>query len=65
MAGGVTWYLQHTGTKRKFEIVKVDKASKTVTLKGEHSTFKEAWDPERFKSIGYELIKEGDDDAEQ
>lgn len=60
----VTYYLQHAETKRKFRIVHIDKDSKTVTLKGDTSTFKEVWNPERFKGLGYELVKEGDD-AEQ
>lgn len=64
MASDMNWFLQHTGTRRKFKIISIDKKSNTVTLQGEHSTFTEKWDPKRFKGIGYELIKQGADDAE-
>lgn len=57
-------YLEHASTKRRFEIVNIDKDRGKVTLKGEHSTFVETWDPARFKANGYTLIRETPD-AEQ
>ena len=57
-------YLQKKGdpTGKKFLIVKVDKETNELVLKGEVSTFREPNDPERFKRLGYWLIKEQDEE---
>jgi hypothetical protein len=63
MDGGVKVYLEHKATKRRFEVVSLDKERGKVTLKGPHSTFEENWNPAQFKMNGYTLVKEaqGDD----
>lgn len=45
-------------TGKKFQVVRVDKETNELVLKGEVSTFREPNDPERFKRLGYWLIKE-------
>lgn len=57
-------YLEHTKTKRRYEIVKVDAATKMVTLRGKHATFEEPFDKEKLKSMGYTMVKENPDAVE-
>jgi hypothetical protein len=51
-------YLENKDTKRKFEIVRVDKETNELVLQGEVSQFREPRDPARFRRLGYELVKE-------
>jgi hypothetical protein len=51
-------YLVNTKSKRKYRVVRVDKEKNEVTLKGEYAEFTETFDKTRFKSLGYELVKE-------
>lgn len=53
-------FLVHGETKRRFEIVEV--ANGKIKLRGEFSTFEEAYDPAAFKAKGYKLVKEQSDD---
>lgn len=46
-------FLVHNETKRRFEIVSIDAEKQTITLKGEHSTFVEHYDPALLKARGY------------
>lgn len=50
--------LQHARTKKQYEIVKYDKETNIVTLKGEHGTFDETYDVPRFKRLGYTMVKQ-------
>lgn len=58
------YFLVSSRTGKKYEIVKRDKEKGTVTLKGDIAAWDEQFDMEKFKSQGYKLVKEEDDDAE-
>jgi hypothetical protein len=51
-------YFCNQKTGKKYEVVRIDKATNTVTLKGETATFTEPYDKDRFKRMGYVLEKE-------
>lgn len=51
-------FLQNTSTRKRYEILGVDKETGKVTLKGPHATFEENYDVVRFKEMGYKLVKE-------
>lgn len=50
-------------TGRRYEIVRFDKESGEVVLKGELAEFAEPYDKERFQKLGYVLQKGDQDDA--
>lgn len=50
-------FLVHGETKRRFEIIEVNREAGTIKLKGEFSTFDEAYNPASFKAKGYHLEK--------
>ena len=56
-------FLRHTGTGKSYKIVKFDREQGMITLQGPHSRFDEEFDKERFKRMGYELVKGGTKDA--
>jgi hypothetical protein len=62
----LTLYFENNKTGKKFRVVSIDKEQGTITLKGDHAEFTEAYDKDRFKSMGYQLKRkdEDDDDAE-
>ena len=51
-------YFVNKSTGKKFLVVSLDKEKQIITLKGEHSTFQETYDKERFIRLGYVLEKE-------
>ena len=57
-------FFQSTHTGKKYEVLKMDKKKGEVTLKGEHASFIEKYDKERFQKLGYVLVRE-EADAEQ
>jgi glutamine amidotransferase-like uncharacterized protein len=57
-------YFRNEATGKKFQVVKLDKESGKVTLRGEHAEFVEAYDRDRFKRLGYVLEKEESADAQ-
>lgn len=56
-----TLYFRHTSSGKKYRVVKIDKETKKIVLRGQHSEFEEDYDKERFQRLGYELIKESAD----
>lgn len=51
---------------RAFEILGIDKETKTATLQGSRSTFEQPIDPGTLEGFGYKIVKrEETDDAEQ
>jgi hypothetical protein len=63
----LSWFFINTETQRRYEVVKLDKAAGTITLKGELAEFTESYDKDKFKELGYTLIREEeaeDEDAE-
>ena len=53
---------EHSG--REFEIIDIDTETNIITLKGETSTFKETWDKERFKQMGYKRVSREVEDVD-
>lgn len=45
-------------TGKKFRIVRWNKETGEVTLKGENSTFTEKFDKDKFKRMGYTLVQD-------
>lgn len=58
------YYLVSSRTGKKFQIIERDKEAGTVKLKGDIAEWDEPFDMEKFKSQGYKLVKEEEDDAE-
>jgi len=57
-------YLLNTKTNRKFEIVKLDRETNTLTLKGETGgRFEEPYDKVRLKGLGYVYVREDGHDG--
>lgn len=50
-------FLEHTQTGRRYEIVGVSEDKTKITLKGEHGTFEEDYDKDKFKQLGYKLVR--------
>jgi hypothetical protein len=54
----MTSYLINTRTKRKFEIVRIDREKNLLTLRGETGgVFEEPYDKSKLKELGYEYIQ--------
>lgn len=56
-------YFKNEKTGKMFEVVGLDNAAGTITLKGEHAQFTEPYDKERFKQMGYTLVRQEAKDA--
>lgn len=56
-------FFKNEKTGKKYEVVKLDKENSQVTLRGEYAEFTEPYDKERFKKLGYVLVKEEEPDA--
>jgi hypothetical protein len=48
----VELYLKNEKTGKRFKIVKLDKQTNKVTLRGQYADFVEVFDTERFKKLG-------------
>jgi hypothetical protein len=57
-------YFRNEHTGKRYRVVKLDKVSGSITLRGDHAEFTEKYDKEKFKSMGYVLEKEADEDDE-
>lgn len=57
-------YFRNTNTNKRYKIVRLDKTSGKIVLRGEHAQFVEKYDKERFKRMGYVLEKEQADAVE-
>lgn len=57
-------YLRHKNTNTRFEVVKLDRGNKIITLKGQFCEFDEPYDPARFKSLGYVIEQEAAKETE-
>ena len=58
-------YLKHEKTGKMFEVLGLNREEGTVQLKGEYATFVEPFDKDRFKMMGYSLVKGEPEDAQQ
>ncbi len=54
----VVLYLVHAETKRKFQVLGIDREKQVIRLKGEHAEFDEKYDPQALKRLGYALVQE-------
>jgi hypothetical protein len=62
----MTSYLVNTRTKRKFEIVKIDRDKNLLTLKGETGgQFEEPYDKARLKALGYTYVQQDEQHNDQ
>lgn len=59
------YYLKNLRTGLRYKIIRHDKATNEVVLKGEYAEFVEPYDVQRFKKMGYKLVTEEIDHAEQ
>ena len=50
-------YLRHTETGKQYKVVKFDRENGKITLQGPHAQFDEDFDKERFKRLGYSMVK--------
>lgn len=60
-----TLYFEHTKTGKRFRIVSLDQRTGKIVLEGENSRFVDQYDKDRFKAMGYRLVRESTEDAEQ
>lgn len=53
-------YFENVHTGERFEVLKLDAAAGKITLKGKYSPngFVEDYDKEKFKKLGYKLVRE-------
>lgn len=54
-------FFRNQQTDKRYEVISLDKDKQVVTLRGEHGTFQEPYDPARFKRLGYVLEKDTND----
>lgn len=54
-------YFVNEHTNRRFRVINMNKETNEVTLEGEYGSFVEKYDKERFKEMGYKLVKVEDD----
>ena len=59
-------YLVHRETGKRFDLLRVDRKTGMMTLRGSRGgEFEERYEPEGLKKRGYQLRKVEEDDAEQ
>jgi len=51
-------YFENQKTGKRYEIVGMNKEAGEVRLKNEYAEFSEPYDKDRFKQLGYTLVKE-------
>ena len=51
-------FFENTKTKKRYRVVRMAEDGSSVTLKGEFGEFTEPYSKERFKSLGYKLVRE-------
>lgn len=54
-------FFKNTKTGKRYEVIKLDKKSGKVILKGELAQFDLDFDPDLFEKLGYELVEEQED----
>jgi hypothetical protein len=55
-------YLYHTGSGRMYEVVGVDAAAGTITLRNDMAAFTDNYDKEKFRQQGYIKVTGEDED---
>jgi len=50
-------FFENSKTARRFEVISFDKENGTVTLQGSHGLIQEDYDKDKFKALGYKLVK--------
>lgn len=54
-------FFKNTKTGARYEVIKLDKKTGKVILKGELAQFDIDFDPDLFERLGYELVEENED----
>jgi hypothetical protein len=54
-------YIKNTATGARYEVIKLDKKTGKVILKGMLAQFDIDFDPDLFQRLGYELVEEQED----
>lgn len=57
-------YFRNVKTGRRFKVIRIDKTTNEIVLKGEYSEFREPYDKDRFQRLGYVLEKEQPQETE-
>jgi len=57
-------FFENSKTARRFEVISFDKENGTVTLQGSHGLIQEDYDKDKFKALGYKLVKVEDETAD-
>ncbi len=50
-------YFEHRKTGKRYKLLEFDSEAQTVRLQGPNRPFVEPYDKERFKKMGYRLIR--------
>lgn len=51
-------YFRNIHTGKRYKVIRLDRRSGEIVLKGEYAEFTEPYDKERFKRLGYVLEDE-------
>lgn len=51
-------YFENIKTKKRYEVVKLDRERGEITLRGEYAEFTEPYSVERFKKLGYRPVQD-------
>lgn len=54
-------FFKNLATGKRYEVIKLDKKTGKVILKGELAQFDLEFDPALFERLGYELVEEQED----
>lgn len=58
-------YFENEKTKKRYKLVEFDQEAGMVRLQGPNRIFNEPYSKERFKEMGYKLVKVEEEDAEE
>lgn len=51
-------FFENVKTKKRYKVIKLDKAKGEITLQSQYGEFTEKYDKARFERLGYALVKE-------
>ncbi len=54
-------FFKNLATGKRYEVIKLDKRTGKVILRGELAQFELEFDPSLFERLGYELVEEQED----
>ena len=56
-------YFENASTGKRFKVLRWNRETGEITLKGVHAEFTEKYEKERFAKLGYRIVKEETTDA--